>query len=315
MADELKESVELYNFSDFQLEIGRFPWMDTVLQRWAHLLETTLFEQLGIVFEIETPPVTWSHFEQFYADITQRQPLYIFQTHTRGEGVLAIGNKFAHACLHESAENRLHNQPDTIPNLHSENQKRLHGILQYVLQDFEKSWTGIAEFKLSLIRMTSLRFRARIMMPLEKCVITQLLLHGHGFSADLKFCFPYSSLDAIFQKQANQKILPPQSMDCYYSELQEQFYQILKKEEYEMVAELGTVDVTPLTTLHVGMVVPLNSHLDNKLILKINGKPVLIGEVGQAKENYVVRVLGKYEKKEKARNLASNFREIQWPQA
>ncbi len=314
MRDESKGSIALYNFNDSQLKIGRFPWMDIVIQRWAHLLETTLFEQLGIVFDIETPLVVWKRFEQFYTDIKRRQPLYIFQTQYQGEGLLVIGNKFAHACLQQSAKKLLKNQPDTIPNLASENQEKLHRILLYMLRDFEKSWTGIADFKLSLIRMTSLRFRAKIMTPLEKCVITRVLLHGHGFSSDMTLCFPYSSLDAIFQKLAKKKILPTPSTDYNYSALQKHFFQIFLEEEYEMVAELGTVEMTPKTTLRIGGVIPLTSYTDKKLAIKINGVPVLFGEVGQTQKNYAVRVLDQ-PKKEEVCKPPVEFSEIQWPQA
>lgn len=315
MTVEINESIELYEFTGAELETGRFPWMDTVLQRWAHLLESTLFEQLGVALEIETPPVEWMRFEQFYTGITQRQPLYIFDSQTRGQGIVAIGNKFAHACLHQNDENRLGNLPDSFPNLHSGNHKKLHHILQCALQDFEKSWTGIAQFELTLIRMTSHRFRARIMMSLEKCVIAKLLFHGHGFSTDLTLCFPYSSLDTIFQKLARKKVLPPQSMNCYYSELQEHFYQKLKEKKYEMVAEFGTVEATARKTIQPGKVLPLNSRVDNKLVLKINGKPILIGDVGQAEDNYAVRIVGKYESKEETNIPARKFTTIQWPEA
>ena len=312
MRDESKGSIALYNFNDSQLKIGRFPWMDIVIRRWAHLLETTLFEQLGIVFDIETPLVEWMRFEQFYTDIKRRQPLYIFQTQYPGEGLLVIGNKLAHACLQQNAKKILKNQPDTIPHLDSENQEKLHRILIYMLRDFEISCTGIAEFKLSLIRKTSLRFRAKIMTPLEKCVITRVVLHGHGFSSDMTLCFPYSSLDAIFQKLAKKKILPTPSTDNNYTALQKHFLQILLEEEYEMVAELGTVEMTPQTTLRIGGVIPLTSYRDKKLVIKINGVPVLLAEVGQTLKNYAVRVLDR-QKKEEICKPPVEFSEIQWP--
>lgn len=315
MSSEENKTIEPYSLVDARVETGRFAWLDTILRRWAHLLETTLFEKLGVMFEIEAPPAEWMRFEQFCEQITQ-QPLYIFETQFHGEGILAIDNKFAHACLISTAQARLNNQSSDLPDLNPRNHKKLHLMLQHILKDFEKSWTGIAEVKMVLKKVTSHRFRAKIMIPFEQCIVASLSLQGHGFSTNLTLCFPYLSLDSIFQKQSQKKALPPESLNHYYPELQGHFDKMLQAGQYEVVAELGTVDVQSHAPIQVGDILPLDSIVGKELVLKINGVPVLTGEVGQAEEHYAAKVIAHYEtKKEEYRKRPRTFSKIQWPQA
>ncbi|MBF0278062.1 MAG: FliM/FliN family flagellar motor switch protein [SAR324 cluster bacterium] len=316
MAVEENETIDLYNLVDSQVDTGRFPWMDIILRRWAHLLETTLFEKLGVMFETEALPVEWMRFDQFCAGITGRQPLYIFETQANGQGILAVSNKFAHACINQNAKARLQDQSGELPDLDSKSHQKLHLMLQHILKDFEKSWSGIAELKVMLKKVTSHRFRAKIMVPYEKCIVAKIVFHGHGFSSDLALCFPYLSFDSVFQKQGRKKILPPESLDHFYAETREHFRTMLEEVEYEIVAELGTVAVNEQTPIRVGGILPLASSVGREMTLKINETPVLAGEMGQAEENYAVRIIGNFEeKKEKHRKRPRAFNKIKWPQA
>ncbi len=312
MAIEENDSIELYNLVSSEIETGPFPWLDIILRRWAHLLETTLFEKLGVMLETEALPAEGMPFDQFCANITGPQPLYIFETQAH-EGVLAVSNKFAHACLNQTAQARLQDQSAELPELDSKNHQKLYLMLQHILKDFEKSWSGVAKLKVALKKVTSHRFRAKIMASYEKCIVAKIVFQGHGFSSDLTLCFSYLSLDAIFQKQGQKKILPPEPLDHYYPDLKEHLRAVLQKREYEIVAELGTVAINAQTSLRVGGILPLASTVGKEMTLKINGIPVLTGEMGQADGNYAVRVLGNFEEKqEKHRKRPRTFNKIQW---
>ena len=315
MAHETNDSIEPYPLIDSHVETGRFPSMDIILRRWAHLLETTLFEKLGVMFETEAHPAERMRFDQFCENITHPQLLYIFETQAHGQGVLAVSNKFAHACLHQTNQARLHDQSEALPQLDATNHQKLHLMLMHLLKDFEKSWSGIAEVTMTLKKVTSHRFRAKIMVPYEKCIVAKLLFHGHGFSSDLTLCFPYLSLDSILHQQSRKKALPPEPLDHYFSDIEQHYQTALQEAEYEMVAELGTVQVNAQTAIHVGQLLPVNSSVGKEMVLKINDTPVLTGEIGQADDHYAVRVIGNFEKKKEAfRKRPRPFTNIRWPQ-
>lgn len=308
-----EKTIEPYSLIEARVETGRFAWLDIILRRWAHLLEATLFEKLGVMFEINAPPAEWMRFDEFCESIAEQQPLYIFETQSHEEGIVALGNKFAHACLISNAQERLHDQPAHLPELTPHSHKKLHLMLRHILKDFEKSEAGIADLQMNLKKVTSHRFSAKVMAPFEKCVVATLLLQGHGFSSHLTLCFPYLRLDGIAQKQGKKKVLPPDSLH-HHPTFKDHFQKKLQEGDYEMVAELGTVQVQSHAPLAVGHVLPLHSNVGEEIVLKINGMPVLTGEGGKTKEHYAIKVTAPYEtKKEEFRKRAHPFSKIQWP--
>ncbi|MBF0287283.1 MAG: FliM/FliN family flagellar motor switch protein [SAR324 cluster bacterium] len=312
-------SVESYSLVESQVDTGRFAWMDIVIRRWGHLLETTLFEKLGVMFEVSAAPVEWMKFEQFCTDITKQQPIYVFETELYGRGMLVVDNKFAHACLDETAKERLCNQPEKFPDLQANDSKKLHAILLRLLKDFEKSWRGIAEMHLTLKKITSHLFRAKIMLPFERCMVVKLFLTGHGFSSSLMLCFPYLTMDGIAQKQDKKKTLPPEALNHYFANIKKRFEEMLKEREYEVSVELGAATLNMdqgNPSIQIGQILPLQSTVGKELVIKINGAPVLTGEIGQSVDRYAVRILGEYEeKREQYRNRPRPFTGVNWPKA
>ena len=309
-----EKTIEPHSLIEAQVETGRFAWLDIILRRWANLLETTLFEKLGVMFEIRVPPAEWMRFGQFCESLAQQQPLYIFETQSHEEGIVAVDNKFAHACLVSTAQGRLNDQPTHLPELTPHGHKKLHLMLGHILKDFEKSWAGIAQVSMNLKKVTSHRFSAKVMAPFEKCVVATLVLKGHGFSSPLTLCFPYLRLDGIAQKQGQKKILPPDSLHPHSPKLKAHFHKKLQQGNYEMVAELGTVQVQSQAPLQIGHVLPVHSIVGEEVVLKINGMPVFTGEGGKTKEHYAVKVSASYDtKKEEFRKRSHPFSKIQWP--
>lgn len=316
MIDETR-LIEPYDIIESQVETSRFPWMDIVLRRWANLLEGTLFDKMGVKFEIEAELVKWVRFDEFCQFVESHQPFYIFETETYGQGVLAINNKFARACLEKNWRARLHKQPNKYPDLSSEKLKKLHLLLKYIIRDFENSWQGIADMNVIFKKVTSHLFRAKVMLPYEKCIVSKLRFYTHGFASDIYFCYPALTLDAISQKHRKKPVIPPESLKHYYSVVQKRFQEMLENNDYDVTAEIGTVNVkmnAEALELQIGQVLPIQSAVGNELTLKINNIPVLTGEVGQSDDNYAVRVLGEYtEKKTKFRKRKRSFTQIQWP--
>ena len=51
--EELPEEIEDFSLAEAEIHVGRFRWLDVVMRRWANQLESTLFDHLHSVFEIE----------------------------------------------------------------------------------------------------------------------------------------------------------------------------------------------------------------------------------------------------------------------
>ncbi|MBF0238864.1 MAG: FliM/FliN family flagellar motor switch protein [SAR324 cluster bacterium] len=297
------EEVEAYSLITSHIKTGRFQWLDVVMQRWAALLETTLFDALGVLVEVTTEPVEWKPFGEFFQGLKVQQPIYIFDTDYHGTGLMLVNNKFAHACLADHPNRLLRDFPTTLPELTPTTQTILQERLMRVLQDFEKSWSGISDITIKLKKVTTHPFRAKVMRPFEKCVIARQMLRTHGFTADVVLCFPYYSLDQILQKLDNRKVLPPETLDHYYSEIEEHFSNLMLELEYDVKAELGSVVWGPQhkkVSIEVGDILPIQSKVGNELTLRINGMPMMTGVLGETEDHYAVQITGDYEEKKAA---------------
>ena len=72
---------------------GRFHLMDVVIRRWSTLIQETLYERIGVMFDVKVQNVEQRRFEEFYSFIS-KQPIYIFETHNQSRGLFLVDNSF-----------------------------------------------------------------------------------------------------------------------------------------------------------------------------------------------------------------------------
>jgi len=295
-----------------QFHTGRFRWVDVVMRRWAYLLEETLFEELDVIFDqVEPVHVEWMRFSDFFKDIVV-QPIYIFETEHRGKGLLLLENSFANACMDQNPEELLKNSPLNLDTLNGEKLKRLRATLDRMLADFEKSWLRIADVSVALKKITTHPFRARVMLPFERCLVARMKFHTGTSSSQLSLCFPYSSLHPILTQLEDHKVIPPESVEHYHPEIEEHFKELLQDASHEMVAELGNVDLRAMGSsiaLTEGQILPIKN---SKLTLNIKGAPVLVGKAGESSGKRSVQVTAPFEDKQDPRQAPKTFQSFQW---
>lgn len=312
------DQVEPYDIVEAKINTGHFRWLDIIQHRWAYQLGTTLFENLGVVFEVTPMPVKWQRFGELFTELTEPKPIYIFDTSHHGKGLLLLDNKFAHACLASNPEQLLEDQPDELPDLDNKTHAELYKILSKILKDFQNSWLEVGEIQLNLKKVTTHPFRARVMHSFEKCLISRQMLRTHGFESELILCFPYLSLHPLLKKLDNKKVLPPESLEHYHSEIKQYFEELLYQAKYELVAEVGTIELGKRKNVVIkeGEILPIKSLVGSELAIRINNKPVLTADIGQSDEFYAVKISGMYEEKRIAfHKRPRTFKSIQWSRA
>jgi hypothetical protein len=85
--------------------------------------------------------------------------------------------------------------------------------------------------------------------------------------------------------------------------------------DYRLNVSLGRLDPRGGgLRLEPGAVIPLRQERPGQAIISLNGRPVLMGSVGESEGRYAIRVSGSYQE---ARALpaaqATAFRDIAWP--
>ena len=87
--EELPEEIEDFSLAEAEIHVGRFRWLDVVMRRWANQLESTLFDHLHSVFEIEAETVIWTRFSDVLKMLGD-QPMYIFESDSKRETRIII---------------------------------------------------------------------------------------------------------------------------------------------------------------------------------------------------------------------------------
>ena len=163
-----------FELAETNYSTGRFHLMDVVVRRWSSLIQETLYERIGVMFDVSVQNVEQHRFEEFFSSIS-KQPIYIFETHNQSRGLFLVDNAFFNVYVLKSYSEEIAADPkeeqieggfvgglyDTIKNeitsverkltngkilnrqslvqLMREHQKSLLALVRPMITDFEKS--------------------------------------------------------------------------------------------------------------------------------------------------------------------------------
>jgi flagellar motor switch protein FliM len=304
-------TIEAYSFSEAErIRYGRYPVLDTVLYRWARKIEETLFEHFRIELYAGSSVADEMKFSTFYGSLKAPRPIYLFELEPfRGQALFVLDNRFANLCLNPGLAG------EGVQRLSPENHERLQRVVQQMMSDFEQSWANVLEVKAHLKKVTTYLFRARILNPYEPCLVAQIHLSGAEASSRLTWCFPRIMLESALQRLGPQRVVPSPYAERI-PDAQVDSDQLLDQTAYQVRVDLGSLDYRKARHgLRVGTVLPLVSEVGAEAIIKVNGAPLLVGNVGEIQGRYAVKVTGTYAKRRQALLQDSTaFRPIHWPE-
>ncbi len=337
-----------FELAETNYSTGRFHLMDVVVRRWSSLIQETLYERIGVMFDVSVKNVEQYRFEEFFSSIS-KQPIYIFETHNHSKGLFLVDNSFFNVYVLKNFSEGIAQDPEesesegaslgglyetikkeitnTVSNSADENlldrrsllqlmrehQKSLLALVRPMITDFEKSWLNIAPFKLDLNRVTIYPYRAKVMLPYEYCLVFRIKLSLGEFNSNFSICLPLTGIDPLQTPIEKKKLIEPESMEYYFPNVKKHFNDLLDNFEYSVVAELGSTDLSYVKgELEEGQVLPLENR-DGTVIISINGLPVLKGKTGESDGNYSVRVIrGIDDKKPSSIQQNREFKQAAW---
>ena len=232
MLNKTEIAYKPFELAETKYSTGRFHLMDVVVRRWSSLIQETLYERIGVMFDVSVQNVEQYRFEEFFSSIS-KQPIYIFETHNQSRGLFLVDNAFFNVYVLKSYSEEITADPeeehtegkfvgglyDTIKkeitsvgskmangkvlNRHSlvqlmrEHQKSLLALVRPMITDFERSWLNIAQVELNLNRVTIYPYRAKVMLPYEYCLVFCIKLSFGEFNSNLTFCLPLTGIDSL----------------------------------------------------------------------------------------------------------------------
>ena len=337
-----------FELAETNYSTGRFHLMDVVVRRWSSLIQETLYERIGVMFDVSVQNVEQHRFEEFFSSIS-KQPIYIFETHNQSRGLFLVDNAFFNVYVLKSYSEEVATDPEgehtnggfvgglydaikkevtsleskivngKVLNRHSlvqlmrEHQKSLLALVRPMITDFERSWLNIAQVELNLNRVTIYPYRAKVMLPYEYCLVFCIKLSSGKFNSNFTLCLPLTGIDSLLTPIEKKKLIEPESMEYYFPHVKKHFNDLLDNMEYSVVAELGSTDLTVTHgKLEEGQVLPLENR-DGNVTIRINGTPVLKGATGESDGNYSVRVIrGIDDKKPSSIQQNREFKQAAW---
>jgi flagellar motor switch protein FliM len=181
------------------------------------------------------------------------------------------------------------------------------------MADFEESWQDVHPLRVHLRKVTTFLFRARILSSHERCLVAQIHLSGEHVSARLTWCFPRILLDPILPELQAGRVIPSLVPERQ-SRARLPGASALESMDYRLTVSLGRLDPKPGFAFEEGGVIPLRAEAGGQAVILVNGRPLLIGTVGEAQGRYAVRVTAPY-REERPLQLPDSaaFRPVQWP--
>jgi flagellar motor switch protein FliM len=252
-------------------------------------------------------------FSSYFSSLRHPRPIYFIALEPfHGTGLFVVDNRFAAFCLKRAGSL---SDDGTTPRLTPQNQARVQGVVQRMLADFDHSWAGIHPVRTRLKKVTTYPFRARILNPYDPCLVAQIHLSGRNISSRLTWCFPRAMLEPVLPRLRESRVIPPLGMEGR-PEGGIPPERLLEGFHYGLQVRVGQVEVPIVPgALKVGQVVSLEGEAA-KAVVEVEGRPVLVGSVGEAGGHYAVRVDGAYDPPRKGPLVdPAAFRPLQWPSA
>ncbi len=315
-------NVERYDLVEAKVSTGQFRWMDITSNRWATLLEHTLYREMNRVHEVTAETVYWERFGNVLSQVAN-QPIYIFECNGKKRGLLLLDEGFAYSMMAGKIPG-LVEQQWSLEEFLGKYQKEMQALLTHVLKDYEQAWAPIDKISLKLKRVTTHQHRARVMPPYERSLVCPIQLKPtssdgkelprQGGPSRILLCLPYAAMDNILTRLSPRKVWSPTSIDDTVEAAQPEFNSLLMEQSYNVVSEIGHVRVQSSgQNLEVGQVLPVENY-SGQVTLRINGVPTFMGSMGSSNGKLALQVSRLVnDKRPSAVRSSSDFQPVNLP--
>lgn len=303
-----------------KVHFGYYAALEVVFNQYLNELESYFFDEFNTTLEFSYEIITGLKFRQFLERIENPQPIFLFHlSPVIGDCLLIMENRGANLLL--SQEKLQANRKTSINNqftLNSEHSAKIHGKINKLLSLFSKCWENILPVNSSLQKLVSNKIKARIMSPVEGCVIVRMNLKQNQFSTYWEFCFSDYQLDQVIKKYGS-KLLLAGDGQVRENKATKQFFSelLLNESQFSLTGVLGDLNISEqdlLDSFHNQTVIPIKNEVSNNAVITVNNKPLLSASVGISNDHVALQVNGKYDKKKiEGKVKQKSFSKIHFP--
>jgi len=286
------EAVKSYDLTNQDRIIrGRMPTLEIINERFARIFRISLSTVLRKTVDINVASTEMIKFGEFIKAIPLPTSLNIFKMEPlRGFAVIVVDSRLVFAIIdslfggsgerHVKVEGR-----DFTPI----EQNIIKKVVTSALSDLQKAWTPVHPIEIHYVRTEINPQFAAIVPPSEVVIFVSIeveLEHASGF---INLCIPYSTIEPIRGKlhagfQSDQLEVDKQWV--------KRFRRQLDDVKVNLVAELGRTEIvgSEIVKLKIGDVIQLDNSISGGVLVKVEGRPKLMGTIGNYKGSQAVKL-------------------------
>jgi flagellar motor switch protein FliM len=289
-AEEIPGTVKAYDLGRQERIVrGRMPTMELINERFARLLRIGLFNYMHKSTEISVGPIKVQKYSEFIRNLVVPTNLNLVTVRPlRGTALIVFDPNLVFLVVDSmfGGDGRFHTRVEGRDFTPTE-QRIIQGLLNVFFAEYEKAWKQVFEIKFEYVRSEMNTQFANIATPSEIVVAISFTVELNGNSAEMHLCLPYAMVEPIRDVLYSTMHSEQAGADRRWTGMLTQQLQLA---EIELMAPLGTTELTlgEIVNLKVGDILPI--HVDESIQAMVDGVPVMNCRYGIRNGQYALKV-------------------------
>ena len=278
---------------------GYYAALESIFRRYIGALEVQFYDRFNKVFEFDYEIQTGSKFQPYLQSLPTPVPIFLFQLiPLSGESLLIMGNGWCNLFLNtRNAAMRNTILQDDSFGVTVHNSQFMGKLASQTIRRFCFCWKDIQHVEGKLRRLVSNQIKAKVMDPLETCVLVKVKSRYKDFEAWCQFCFSSYQLDTIMREYRHKALIIGEATRREHRADRSAMVDLLMSETpYKVSGELGRMHLSQdalMKSLRRGDVLPFDNRIDNDVTVKINGIPILSAVPGVTDDGLSLKINGR----------------------
>ncbi len=270
---------------------GRLPTLDIINQMFSRLFRTTFSTLMRKSVDVSTVSTDTVKFGEFLRSLPVPSSLHIFRMEPfRGHGLIVVESRLVFAVVDTffggtgATEAKITGRDFSAIEI-----RMIKNVVLSALEDLEKAWKPVHAVTTTYVRSEVNPQFAAIVPPTDIVLVILFDIELETISGTLTICLPYAAVEPIIPKLKAQFQSDEMEVDqVWVRRLRTE----LLDTEVELVAELGTTQITPerLMRFKKGEVIMLGNDISDPLKLKVEGIPKFKGYPGVSRGMKAIRI-------------------------
>ncbi len=270
---------------------GRLPTLDIINQMFSRLFKNTFSTLMRKSVNVSTVSTDTIKFGDFLRSLPVPSSMHIFRMEPlRGHGLVIVESKVVYAVVDTFFGGSGAKEVAVTDRDFSAIEIRMtKTVILSVLHDLEEAWRPVHTVTTSFVRSEGNPQFAAIVPPTDIVLVILFEIEMENMTGTLTICLPYEAIEPVIPKLKAQ-------FQSEKLEVDQVWVRRLRAEllstEIEIIAELGTTEITPedLMGFKVGDTLILGNDVTDPLILKVEGNPKFKGFPGVSRGNKAIQI-------------------------